>query len=420
MPNKCCVTGCKKNYAIGPKVSCFFFPSDKSEKKKWLRAVLRSDLKVTQNTWVCELLFLDSDLQRETTATDTKTGITTTAPLERPRLVKDAVPSQFPNLPFYFFLETTSHRPSPDDRASAMENEQLSLCALYNAEDSKLVKFVYTLSAKVLNPSSLEHQKVLLVTKLFNPYVFQALLTLGLEHNIPHFDDCSVFIIIMTSWWQIVNVKSPWKEQSLNSDYEKPLAASDCLSCRFLMHFIDWLGQWNAMNSNGKLTRETHSVISQTTSGLLKIANYCFANFNARFVLLGKFQTDSLEARFGQYRQLSQDGLPVLVYLAGYCVYSIYRKLKWESCKEGLTCADGDSANLRNSYIEGISRGGLLYLLEDDVRIVQVNYIVNTKLCSFQCATNQRACTVRTSLDILFDSDSLAFENTCNEHSCLE
>ena len=37
---------------------------------------------------------------------------------------------------------------------------------------------------------------------------------------------------------------------------------------------------------------------------MLEVADYCITQLGARYVLLGKFQTDSLEAGFGKYRQL--------------------------------------------------------------------------------------------------------------------
>ena len=71
-------------------------------------------------------------------------------------------------------------------------------------------------------------------------------------------------------------------------------------------YFIKWLENWNARSDNtGKLTKETFSALHHTTNALLEISNYCLTELKANYVLLGKFQTDSLEARFGQYRQLA-------------------------------------------------------------------------------------------------------------------
>ena len=45
--------------------------------------------------------------------------------------------------------------------------------------------------------------------------------------------------------------------------------------------------------------------ISHTSRSLIEISDYCIQDLGLRYVLIGKFQTDSLEARFGQYRQLA-------------------------------------------------------------------------------------------------------------------
>ena len=39
----------------------------------------------------------------------------------------------------------------------------------------------------------------------------------------------------------------------------------------------------------------------------LEITKYCLEELKMQFILPGKFQTDHLEARFGQYQQLSGD-----------------------------------------------------------------------------------------------------------------
>ncbi|KAH9360420.1 hypothetical protein HPB48_019501 [Haemaphysalis longicornis] len=54
-----------------------------------------------------------------------------------------------------------------------------------------------------------------------------------------------------------------------------------------------------------KLTKETRAALHQTTHGLVKIARYCLNEFNMLYVLFDKIQTDSLEDRFGKYRQLA-------------------------------------------------------------------------------------------------------------------
>jgi hypothetical protein len=72
----------------------------------------------------------------------------------------------------------------------------------------------------------------------------------------------------------------------------------------FLNACIAWLNQWNSMKGSiGKLTKETHSALLQTTSGLLRMAECCLEKKGFNYFLCGKVQTDKLEERFGKYRQ---------------------------------------------------------------------------------------------------------------------
>lgn len=55
----------------------------------------------------------------------------------------------------------------------------------------------------------------------------------------------------------------------------------------------------------GKLTRETFTALKHTTHAIIEITKHCTFVLNMSYVLSAKFQTDKLESRFGQYRQLA-------------------------------------------------------------------------------------------------------------------
>ena len=63
----------------------------------------------------------------------------------------------------------------------------------------------------------------------------------------------------------------------------------------------------------GKLYRETAFAITHTSDTLIKLCDYLRQELNYDYVLLGKFQTDQLEARFGQYRQMSRSNYNISV-----------------------------------------------------------------------------------------------------------
>ena len=185
-----------------------------------------------------------------------------------------------------------------------------SLKQLHHMEAQNTLKFSYKLSVKALHPSNLERQNVKLVLQLFSDYVSQSLLLLGNKFNILHYHDTGVFVKVITTWWEIVNVKTPRKGRRLNNKYQQPLVSEDTDPKLFLKYFSDWLSRWESIksikSSHGKLTSETFYALQHTTNALLEVTEYCLSELGAQYVLLGKFQTDCLEARFGQYRQLAE------------------------------------------------------------------------------------------------------------------
>lgn len=373
--------------------------------------------------------------------------------------------------------------------SSSSENVQTAsigaLKKLLEYDTGSLLKFSYRLSHKALNPSNLDRQKVSLALRVFNEYVAQGLLSIGEKMSIPDYAGTSLFIKIIVTWWYVVNVKSPLKGQRLNNEFEKPLMSGSHVSKDFMKYFVEWLRRWNAMSTRGFLTMDTFSALLHTSNALMEISEYCLQEFDVSYVLLGKFQTDCLEARFGMYRQLAggqydvslrqvfecekkirmlsvlkltmnnasislsdfsinwedcdsgecndvhvlepltiddvsstDDVLPVIVYVAGYCCYSICKKLSCSDCKTLLTCAEGDVDKLQNSYTQGISRGSLLYPHETVVKLVRFTYLCVNKLCSddaFLKVMNHRQSAVDAVLNLADDENIVLL--SCNNHT---
>ncbi len=53
------------------------------------------------------------------------------------------------------------------------------------------------------------------------------------------------------------------------------------------------------------MTNQTFLALIQTTSGLIELATFLLTKKSYQYVLLGKFQSDPIESRFGWYRQLA-------------------------------------------------------------------------------------------------------------------
>jgi hypothetical protein len=180
---------------------------------------------------------------------------------------------------------------------------------LYISERGKIIKCAPDLSEKVLFPSNLERQNVTLVVKMFNEKNIAALK----NSNISNAKNLSVFIEIILKWWNIVNVKSPYKGKELRLNECNPIEFISDSNIAFLKNFHKWLSSWENMDGQGlktnqrlgKLSIETSFSLRHTVNAHIDLCEYLLKDLKLSYVLLGKFQTDPLERKFSQYRQMS-------------------------------------------------------------------------------------------------------------------
>lgn len=315
---------------------------------------------------------------------------------------------------------------------------------LHKLEASQLLKYSYRLSSKALNPSNFERQNVKLVLQIFNAFVAEALDHHCNFHALWHAKETANFIRIVLRWWKIVNVKTPHKGHHHRDVYEEPVS---CLNgdpkLEFLDAFVTWLDVWESYkHDNGILTRETQSALRHSAYAILEFTKYCLVELRYKYVLLGKLQTDGLENRFGQYRQMAgghyhisirqlyesegrirlQNTLPIMssddfideappsatatnqqdfrvtvkpedldslstrvavfAYVGGFCTNSVVKTLKCNYCQENLVAdsCDAECDGDANSLIASLNRGGLKFPNACVVTVVMHTEVVVAKL----------------------------------------
>ena len=75
-----------------------------------------------------------------------------------------------------------------------------------------------------------------------------------------------------------------------------------------MVDFVSWLQDWKLYSEHNKttcLTDETYVALRHTVNTIIYMIHDLLNNNILDYILLGKFQTDNLESRFGQYRMLS-------------------------------------------------------------------------------------------------------------------
>ncbi|XP_072145131.1 uncharacterized protein [Dermacentor andersoni] len=293
-----------------------------------------------------------------------------------------------------------------------------SLSDLHNAEQNNILKLVPTLSLKALNPSSIERQNFKLALRIFNESTVAALQCSIVQHAKGKAD----FINTILTWWRIANVKTPRKGQRLRDEMQYPIVSTTRPQLEFLRKITEWLDYWASLKPDaGHLTKETQLAFGHTSHALHDICVYCLEELGFQYVLLGKFQTDGLEDRFGKYRQLSgaqyhisnmqiyesenklrlqkvldlpdldviaqpihtisvdslrgqftiavtkadvakkSSMIPTVTYVAGYCAHVTMKKLMCLSCKVNLILENTSLDHEDTLLIAGMTRGGLKF-----------------------------------------------------------
>ena len=98
-----------------------------------------------------------------------------------------------------------------------------------------MVKLAPALSKKVLYPSNLERQNVLLAVKLFDEKNIAALKLQSRECN-----GTAEFLEIILSWWKVVNVRSPKSGHHLRDPFRNPITNTEHESVKFLSRFLEF------------------------------------------------------------------------------------------------------------------------------------------------------------------------------------
>ncbi|KAH7932545.1 hypothetical protein HPB51_029242 [Rhipicephalus microplus] len=320
MPGKCCVPRCNGNYKTGPKVHVFSFPQTVEASQACIRSITRENLVVSANSRVCERHFKAEDIVRETSYIDQATGRTVTAPLSRLWLQAEAAPTVFPDCPSYLSIESS--------RREDLESKRMRL------EAASLEK---VLTESILTAKKEEEADKLCDLKDVANFVRGKKLTFW------HVIKCSDHVILA----HICNDNAPWIKYSVVVKTNLTLTANVAKasvkrlgskmvvpsvidSKRWLLELLEGVEGFDSAqrssseNSTADIFETVASLLNelytaqesdktpiiqllaeQTTRAFIEICAYCFEELKMSFVLLGKFQTDLLEERFGCYRRLA-------------------------------------------------------------------------------------------------------------------
>ena len=206
--------------------------------------------------------------------------------LERKRFI-------FPNFKFVGF--------SKDITVTSGEVSWRLLHEVHDADSScsSNLRKANKLNAQALHPGACK-QSVPPAVAVFHETTSAALLS-----YFPQCQSAAEFLQLVNTWWTLSNAKQKYNR---NNDIGNAAVLND-QKPEFLRSFADWLVQWRDLKipnaEKFHLSKQTSDALIQTLRCHASLIEDLLSSGSYDFVLTAKLQSDPIERRFSQYRQMS-------------------------------------------------------------------------------------------------------------------
>lgn len=176
---------------------------------------------------------------------------------------------------------------------------------VYNKESGSVTKIAKGLTRKSVYPNNIEKQQFKPVYGIFSD---NCLCALNIYKDELQINPGTIFFVnLISKFWKIVDTKNPDTGVRLRDSFRYPISSVSSMQMNFLNFFLTFLLEWSVCCKNdgfSALSDMTMSALCLTVRSLISLCHYFLVNRCDRFILLGKFQSDGLESRFGVYRQI--------------------------------------------------------------------------------------------------------------------
>ena len=117
----------------------------------------------------------------------------------------------------------------------------------------------------------------------------------------PDRTDMAGFLSLINTWWTIANSKQQYHPNALGN-----AIVNDDGKVEFLLEFAEWLENWSLLTGSRVfcLSKQTCDALIKTLRFQALLTKELLQEGYA-YVLTGRFQSDPIERRFSQYRQMN-------------------------------------------------------------------------------------------------------------------
>ncbi|KAG1648620.1 hypothetical protein GQR58_029695 [Nymphon striatum] len=246
---------------------------------------------------------------------------------------------------------------------TASFHDLIDLC---NIESDKPIRMAHKLTTTCLNPISIEKTSVKLACAIFHESTRDALKFFTSQMNKP-WEGTHKFVSLILKLWNIINVKSTTKGYHKCNIQQDPLLSINDWKLNFISDFSKFLEIWHSNGAKHGLSKETFTALHHMCLTLPALAKYAFEELGFQYVLLGMFQSDPIESRFGWYRQLSGANY----YVSAKQVIESEEKIKAISL---MKFTNFDLNSVSNSIDKEIISSDDIQLIEDALNEISDSY----------------------------------------------
>ena len=135
--------------------------------------------------------------------------------------------------------------------------------------------------------------------------IFHESTVAAMKSYFPDRQDAAQFLHLLNVWWTVSNSKNRYNSNNKLGD----AAIAGDGKPQFLRAFANWLISWEAekieCSEKFQLTAQTNGALVRTLQCHAAILDDLLESSAYDFVLMARLQSDPLEKRYGQYRQMS-------------------------------------------------------------------------------------------------------------------
>ncbi|MCP4120076.1 MAG: hypothetical protein GY737_32715 [Desulfobacteraceae bacterium] len=240
------------------------------------------------------------------------------------------------------------------------------LLDLYSVESAKPVRMAHKLSLRSLNPKPVEKTSVKLAAAIFHESTVNALMHYSEEEG-KDWQGTARYLGLIKKLWAVLNVNSSCVGKRKRDIERDPVRSSEDWKLQFLLEFVQFLDEWESSGDVG-LSKETLFAVRHTLTALVEMSRFMVDKLGFNYILLGKFQSDSLESRFGWYRQLSgtnyfisvkqlfESELKIktlsLVHFSGVSLSELSSSDKYDQCADEMELDSAEFVTLKEALIK--------------------------------------------------------------------